>query len=76
MTPGDIVISDAEQIVMARASSSRPVHAQRVVVEAVEAEYSATSRRGDSLVDMTNLRDHVAKLQAGEDSSLAIIPPR
>ena len=32
-------------------------------------------RRGAVLIDMTNLREHVAALRAGEPSSLAITPP-
>ena len=44
-------------------------------IEAVEAEVLAATRRGASLIDMTNLREHVAALRAGEPSSLAITPP-
>ena len=32
-------------------------------------------RTGSSLIEMTNLREHVAALRAGEASTLAITPP-
>lgn len=75
VNPGDIVISDADGIVIAPREQLEACVPRAQQIEAVEAEVLGGVRRGESLIDMTNLRDHVAKLQAGEDSSLAITPP-
>ena len=44
-------------------------------IERVEAKVLGEARVGNSLIGMTNLREHVAKLRAGEESALAISPP-
>ena len=75
VNPGEIVISDADGIVIAPRAQLEACVPRAQEIEAVEAEVLAATGRGESLIDMTNLRDHVAKLQAGEPSSLAITPP-
>jgi len=75
VNPGEIVISDADGIVIAPREQLEACVPRAQEIEAVEAEVLAATGRGESLIDMTNLRDHVAKLQAGEPSSLAITPP-
>ena len=75
VNPGEIVISDADGIVIAPREQLEACVPRAQEIEAVEAEVLGATRRGESLIDMTNLREHVAKLQAGEPSSLAITPP-
>jgi regulator of RNase E activity RraA len=75
VTPGDIVISDADGIVIAPREQLEACVPRAQEIEAVEAQVLAAARRGESLIELTNLRDHVAKLQAGEQSALAIFPP-
>ncbi len=73
--PGDIVISDDDGIVIAPVEQLQACVPRAQEIEAVEAEVLGAARRGESLIDMTNVREHVARLQAGEESALAISPP-
>jgi len=75
VNPGEIVVSDADGIVIAPREQLEACVPRAQQIEAVEAEVLGAARRGESLIDMTNLREHVAALQAGEPSSLAITPP-
>lgn len=75
VNPGDIVISDADGIVIAPREQLEACVPRAQEIEALEAEVLGATRRGDSLIDMTNLREHVAQLRAGEQSALAINPP-
>jgi regulator of RNase E activity RraA len=75
VTPGEIVVADADGIVIAPREQLEACVPRAQEIEAVEAEVLSGIRRGESLVDMTNLREHVARLRAGEASSLAITPP-
>jgi len=75
VTPGDVVISDADGIVIAPREQLDACVPRAQEIEALEAEVLSAARRGESLIEMTNLREHVARLQAGEASSLAITPP-
>lgn len=74
VTPGEIVISDEDGIVIAPREQLEACVPRAQQIEALEAEVLSAARRGESLIDMTNLREHVAKLRAGEPSSLAITP--
>jgi 4-hydroxy-4-methyl-2-oxoglutarate aldolase len=75
VTPGEIVVADADGIVIAPREQLEACVPRAQEIEAVEAEVLSGIRRGESLIDMTNLREHVARLRAGEASSLAITPP-
>ena len=75
VTPGQLVLADDDGIVIAPREQLAACVPRAQEIEAVEAEVLAATRRGASLVDMTNLREHVAALRAGEPSSLAITPP-
>lgn len=75
VTPGRLVLADDDGIVIAPREQLEACVPRALQIEAVEAEVLAATRRGASLIDMTNLREHVARLRAGEPSSLAITPP-
>ncbi len=75
VTPGQLVLADDDGIVIAPREQLEACVPRAQEIEAVEAEVLAATRRGGSLIDMTNLREHVARLRAGEASSLAITPP-
>ena len=75
VTPGELVLADDDGIVIAPREQLEACVPRAQEIEAVEAEVLAATRRGASLIDMTNLREHVAALRAGEPSSLAITPP-
>jgi len=75
VTPGELVLADDDGIVIAPREQLEACVPRAQEIEAVEAEVLAATRRGASLIEMTNLREHVAALRAGEPSSLAITPP-
>ncbi|MDA0173589.1 hypothetical protein OJ998_31080 [Solirubrobacter taibaiensis] len=75
VTPGELVLADDDGIVIAPREQLEACVPRAQEIEAVEAEVLAATRRGASLIDMTNLREHVAALRAGEPSSLGITPP-
>ena len=75
VTPGELVLADDDGIVIAPREQLEACVPRAQEIEAVEAEVLPRTRRGASLIDMTNLREHVAALRAGEASSLAITPP-
>jgi regulator of RNase E activity RraA len=75
VSPGDVVLGDDDGIVIAPRPQLEACLERAGQIEQVEAAVLAGIQRGESLVDMTNLTDHVARLRSGEDSSLAIAPP-
>jgi 4-hydroxy-4-methyl-2-oxoglutarate aldolase len=75
VTPGELVLADADGIVIAPRERLEALVPRAREIEAVEAEVLSALRRGESLIEMTNLRDHVAALRAGQPSALAITPP-
>jgi regulator of RNase E activity RraA len=75
VTPGELVVADDDGIVIAPREQLEACVPRAREIEAVEAEVLAATRRGESLIGMTDLREHVARLRAGEPSSLAITPP-
>jgi 4-hydroxy-4-methyl-2-oxoglutarate aldolase len=72
---GDIVLGDDDGLVIAPRPQLEACLERAATIEQVEAKVLAGIQRGESLIEMTNLADHVAKLRAGEASSLAIMPP-
>ena len=76
VTPGELVVADDDGIVIApREQLEACVPRAQPRSRRVEAEVLAPTCAAASLIDMTNLREHVAALRAGEPSSLAITPP-
>ncbi|MBE2314787.1 RraA family protein [Solirubrobacter sp. CPCC 204708] len=75
VTPGELVLADEDGIVIAPREQLEACLARAKEIEALEDEVLGGIRRGEDLLAMTNLREHVARLQAGEASSLAINPP-
>jgi len=75
VSPGDLVLADDDGIVIAPPAQLEACVERAEAIERVEAAVLAGTQSGGSLIDMTNLREHVAALRAGEASSLAITPP-
>jgi regulator of RNase E activity RraA len=75
VTPGDLVLADDDGIVIAPQAQVEAALARAEEIERAEAAILAAVRDGGDLIAMTNLRDHVAKLRAGEPSGLEITPP-
>ncbi len=75
VTPGELVIGDDDGIVIAPREQLEACVSRAEEIERVEAAVLGAVRTGSSLIEMTNLREHVAALRAGEQSSLAIRPP-
>ena len=73
VAPGDLVFADDDGVVIAAAA--RMEAALQAAEEVARAERAILKRmgRGDSLHDLTSYTDHVAKLDAGEPSSLAFL---
>ena len=75
VTPGDIVIADADGMVIAPLAQLEGCLERAGEIERTEAAVLAAVRSGTSLIDLTNLAEHVAALRAGEQSALAIRTP-
>jgi 4-hydroxy-4-methyl-2-oxoglutarate aldolase len=75
VTPGDLVLADDDGIVIAPRPQLDACLERAGEIERVEAAVLRGIQGGASLIDMTNLADHVARLRSGEASSLAISPP-
>jgi regulator of RNase E activity RraA len=75
VTPGDLVLADDDGIVIAPRPQLEACLERAAEIERVEAAVLRGILGGDSLIDMTNLVEHVAALRRGEDSKLAITPP-
>jgi 4-hydroxy-4-methyl-2-oxoglutarate aldolase len=75
VNPGDVVLGDDDGLVIAPRPQLEACLTRSAEIERVEAAVLAGIQGGASLADMTNLAEHVARLQSGETSSLAISPP-
>lgn len=75
VTPGDVVVGDDDGLVIAPRAQLEACLARAAEIERTEAAVLAGIRGGQSLIEMTNLAEHVARLRAGEPSALAITPP-
>lgn len=76
VTPGDIVVADDDGIVIAPYAQFETCLDQAGRIERAEAAILAGLRGGTPLIGMTNLPDHVMALRNGQQSKLAITPPR
>jgi len=75
VTPGDLVLADDDGIVIAPRAQLEACLERAAAIEQTEAAVLAAVQRGESLIDMTNLAEHVARLRAGDESALGITPP-
>ncbi len=75
VTPGDIVLADADGIVIAPRAQLEATLERAAEIERVEAAVLRALQGGTDLISLTNLAEHVARLRAGEPSTLAITPP-
>jgi regulator of RNase E activity RraA len=75
VTPGDLVLADDDGIVVAPAAQLEAALERAEQIERAEAAVLAGIRRGEDLIAMTNLVEHVARLRAGHAGGLEITPP-
>jgi 4-hydroxy-4-methyl-2-oxoglutarate aldolase len=75
VSPGDVVLADDDGIVIAPRAQLEACLERAAQIEQTEAAVLAGIQRGESLIEMTNLVEHVAALRRGESSALAITPP-
>jgi regulator of RNase E activity RraA len=75
VVPGDLVLADDDGVVIAPPAQVEAALARAEEIERAEAAILAAVRDGADLIAMTNLAEHVARLRAGEPSSLEISPP-
>ncbi|MDA0167113.1 RraA family protein [Solirubrobacter ginsenosidimutans] len=75
VSPGDMVLGDDDGLVIAPRAQLEACLERAAEIERVEAAVLAGILRGESLIEMTNLVEHVARLRSGEPSALAIAPP-
>jgi regulator of RNase E activity RraA len=73
--PRDIVLADDDGIVIAPLAQLEACLERAVRIERTEAAVLAGIEGGASLIEMTNLVEHVAALRRSEISTLAITPP-
>jgi len=73
--PGDIVCADDDGIVIAPLEQLQACVERAEQIERTEAKVLGEVRVGGDLIAMTNLREHVAALRAGQASALSITPP-
>ena len=73
--PGDVVVADDDGIVIAPRAQLEACLERAGQIERAEADVLAGIQAGASLIEMTNLVEHVAALRRGETSALAIAPP-
>jgi regulator of RNase E activity RraA len=73
--PRDVVVADDDGIVIAPRAQLEACLERAVQIERTEAAVRAGIESGASLIDMTNLVEHVAALRRSEISALAITPP-
>ena len=71
VTPGDVVFADDDGVVIAPASQIEAALAKAEWIAAAERAMLEAMRRGEPIHDQTNWAEHVAALDAGEESSLA-----
>jgi regulator of RNase E activity RraA len=75
VTPGDLVVGDDDGLVIAPRAQLEATLERAAEIERVEAAVLAAVQAGGDLIALTNLTEHVARLRAGESSSLSITPP-
>jgi regulator of RNase E activity RraA len=75
VSPGDLVAGDDDGLVIAPREQLEATLSRAQEIERVEAIVLQAVQSGTDLLSLTNLTDHVAKLRAGETSTLAITPP-
>ena len=75
VSPGDVVAGDDDGLVIAPRAQLEATLTRAQEIERVEAAVLQAVQSGTDLLSLTNLTDHVAKLRAGEPSTLAITPP-
>jgi 4-hydroxy-4-methyl-2-oxoglutarate aldolase len=75
VSSGDVVVGDDDGLVIGPRAQLEACLERAAEIERVEAAVLAGVQGGQSLIEMTNLAEHVARLRAGERSSLAISPP-
>jgi regulator of RNase E activity RraA len=73
--PGDVVVADDDGIVIASLPQLERCVERAEQIERAEAAVLVSIKGGASLIEMTNLVDHVAALRRGELSALTITPP-
>src|SRR4051794_10380292 len=74
VSPGELVVGDDDGLVIAPRAALEACVQRAEEIERVEAAVLAATRSGTSLVELTNLVDHVAALRRGESSALKIMP--
>jgi 4-hydroxy-4-methyl-2-oxoglutarate aldolase len=75
VSPGDLVVADDDGIVIAPRAQLEATLERAREIEQVEASVLAAIQGGTDLLSLTNVVEHVARLRAGEPSTLAITPP-
>jgi regulator of RNase E activity RraA len=75
VSPGDLVVADDDGIVIAPRARLEACLERAEAIERTEAAVLGAVQGGASLIELTNLADHVAALRRGEKSALAITPP-
>ena len=76
VSPGDLVAGDDDGLVIApRAQLEATLERAQEIERAGGGRARRPSQSGTDLLSLTNLTDHVARLRAGEPSSLSITPP-
>ena len=75
VAPGDIVVADDDGIAIAPPARLEACVERAADIERAEAAVLAGIQGGASLIEMTNLADHVAALRSGDQSRLSITPP-
>ncbi|HEX6024660.1 MAG TPA: RraA family protein [Solirubrobacter sp.] len=75
VNPGDLVAGDDDGLVIAPRAQLEATLERAQEIERVEAAVLKAVQSGTDLLSLTNLSEHVAKLRAGEPSTLSITPP-
>jgi regulator of RNase E activity RraA len=75
VSPGDVVVGDDDGLVIAPRAQLEATLARAGEIERTEAAVLASLQAGGDLLALTNLAEHVARLRAGDPSTLAITPP-
>jgi regulator of RNase E activity RraA len=70
VAPGDLVIADADGVVVLTQDTAEAILTAAAQVRAVEARVAARLDQGGSLRDCLNVDEHIQRLRRGEPSSL------
>ena len=70
ISPGDVVIGDADGVIIANIDSIENILDAAEAIVAKEAEIMDAMKDGESLHSLTNYAEHVARLQKGQASTL------